>query len=169
MSITSPTPPTPTRSRVLLIAWVLLLLLGLFFIIAPTADLAGDARHGLPTDHQTTFTKVAGSSFASVRQSAPGTARYVTLLERGYALHELTFGVLFLAIVAIPFRRRERWAWWACWAVMIANLGYTLTFGRHDRTVLQRSLIGDIALPVLLLATIPAFFGRSRERVGAAR
>ncbi|HEX9342943.1 MAG TPA: hypothetical protein VF995_04940 [Actinomycetota bacterium] len=160
--------PPPTRSRVLPIAWVLLLLLGLFFLIAPAADLAGDARQGLPTDHQTTFTKVAGTSFASVRQSVPGTARYVTLLERGYALHELTFGLLFLAIVAVPFRRRERWAWWACWAVMVANLGYTLTFGRHDQTVLWRSLIGDVALPVLLLVTIPAFFFHPREAARAA-
>jgi hypothetical protein len=31
----------------------------------------------------------------------------VTQLEYGYALHELTFAVLFLAIVAIPFRRRR--------------------------------------------------------------
>jgi len=152
---------------VLLIAWVLLLLLGLFFLIAPAADLAGDARQGLPTDHQTTFTKLAGSNFANLKQSAPGTARYVTLLERGYALHELTFGLLFLAIVAVPFRRRERWAWWACWAVMVANLGYTLTFGQHDSTVLQRSLIGDIALPVLLLVSAPSFFSRRADRQAA--
>ncbi len=164
MSVTS---PAPTRSRVLLIAWVLLLLLGLFFLIAPAADLAGDARQGLPTDHQTTFTKLAGSNFANLKQSAPGTARYVTLLERGYALHELTFGLLFLAIVAVPFRRRERWAWWACWAVMVANLGYTLTFGQHDSTVLQRSLIGDIALPVLLLVSAPSFFSRRADRQAA--
>jgi hypothetical protein len=33
----------------------------------------------------------------------PGVAKYVTQLEYGYALHELTFAVLFLPIVAIPF------------------------------------------------------------------
>jgi hypothetical protein len=43
---------------------------------------------------------------------------------------------------------------------MIANLGYTLTFGVHDHTILARSLIVDIALPVLLLAHIPLFFKR---------
>lgn len=89
----------------------------------------------------------------------PGTARYITLLERGYALHELTFALLFLLIVAIPFRHRQRWAWWAAWTPMIANLGYTLTFGVHDHTILTRSLIVDIALPVLL-AHIPLFFRR---------
>jgi hypothetical protein len=39
----------------------------------------------------------------------------------------------------------------------IANLGYALTFGSHDPTVLYRSLIALIGLPVLLLH-IPAFF-----------
>jgi hypothetical protein len=46
---------------------------------------------------------------------------------------------------------------------MIANLGYTLAFGAHDHAILARSLIADIALPVLLLAHIPAFFTRHHE------
>jgi len=51
---------------------------------------------------------------------------------------------------------------------MIANLGYTLTFGVHDHTILARSLIADIALPVLLIAHIPAFFGPNRVQRPAA-
>ena len=43
---------------------------------------------------------------------------------------------------------------------MIANLGYTVTFGAHDHAILARGLITDIALPILLLAHIPAFFFR---------
>ncbi len=39
---------------------------------------------------------------------------------------------------------------------MIANLGYTFTFGIHDHAILTRSLIADIALPALPLAHIPA-------------
>ncbi len=46
---------------------------------------------------------------------------------------------------------------------MIANLGYTLTFGLHDHAILIRSLIVDIALPVLLLAHIPPFFNGNRQ------
>jgi hypothetical protein len=45
---------------------------------------------------------------------------------------------------------------------MIANLGYTLPFGVHDHAILARSLIADIALPLLLIAHIPAFFGPNR-------
>jgi hypothetical protein len=92
-------------------------------------------------------------------------ARYITTMEVGYALHELTFVVLFLALVLIPLRRRQPWAWWTCWAVMIANLGYTFTIARHDSTIMTRSLIADIAVPVLLLLCAPAVF----RRRGAAR
>src|SRR5579885_3327654 len=141
-------------------AWVLLLLLGAFYIFAPLSDLLADARTGIPSDHTTAFQKIAGTPWASAKQSAPGITHYVTRLEVGYAVHELVFGILFLCIVAIPFRRRRRWAWWACWAAMLADVAYSLTFGGYDSTILARSLVADIALPVLLLVQAPLFFGR---------
>lgn len=142
------------------IGLALLTILGLFYIYGASSDLISDAR-GLPTDHQHTFAALARQSFDQLRGGSPGTARYVTLLERGYALHELTFALLFLAIVWFPFRRRQQWGWWAAWLPMIANLGYTLTFGAHDATILARSLVATVGLPVILLAHIPAFFKRS--------
>jgi hypothetical protein len=141
---------------------VLMLLLGAFPALSSILDLLADSRTGLPSDHTGTFTAVAGTSWSQAQASTPGTARYITLLERGYAVHELTFALLLLLIVAIPFRRRQPWAWWAAWIPMIANLGYTLTFGAHDHTILIRSLIVDFALPVLLLAHIPLFFNADR-------
>jgi hypothetical protein len=145
-------------------AWIGLLLLGAFNLFAVASDLAADSGTGLPGDHTGTFTKIAGTSWASFRAAQPGAARYVTLLERGYALHELVFAILFLAIVAIPLRAGQRWAWWACWTVLIAYLGYTLTFGVHDPAILARSLIGVIALPVILLAQLPALGASRRGR-----
>ena len=142
----------------------LLLLIGVLYAFASVSDLAAALR-GLPSDHRTTFTALAGRSFADFRSADAGAANYVALLERGYAIHELTFAVLFLTVVAIPFRQRRRWAWWAAWTPMIANIGYTLTFGVHDPALLARALVTDVALPVLLLAHLPAFFG---HRDGAA-
>lgn len=140
---------------------ILLLLLALVYVFGAVNDLVADARNSLPVDHDVTFTALTRTSFAQTQSTAPGVARYVTLLERGYALHELTFALLFIVLLVIPFRRRQRWAWWTAWLLMIANLGYTLTFGVHDATILGRSLVADIALPVLLLAHIPAFFPRA--------
>lgn len=141
-------------------SWIGLILLGAFNVYAAVADLAATAGTGLPSDHTGTFAAVAGRTWASFKAAQPGAANYVTLLERGYALHELVFAILFLLIVVIPLRAGQRWAWWACWTVLIAYLGYTFTFGVHDSTILARSLIGVIALPVLLLAQMPALARR---------
>ncbi len=141
----------------------LLLLLGLFYVYGAAADLTALAAGNLPADHRGTFTRLAGASFGHAKIAGPGTASYITVLERGYAVHELTFALLFLVLLAVPFRRRQRWAWWAAWLPVIANLGYTFTFGIHDHAILARSLIADIALPLLLLAHIPAFFSRQRD------
>ncbi|MGH2516271.1 MAG: hypothetical protein ACRDHP_11505 [Ktedonobacterales bacterium] len=162
-------PAAVKTPRYLTIAWGLLLLLGAFLLFAAFSDLAADAGVGLPSDHLGTFHAVAGLTWDAARQSSPGIAHYITLLEVAYAVHELVFGVLFLVIVAIPFRRRARWAWWACWAVLLADVTYTLTFGAHDPTILTRSLVALIALPVLLLVQAPAFFGKRARRAESLR
>ncbi len=156
------------RPRYLMVTWALLLLLGALFLFASVSDLAADARTGLPTDHAATFAQVAGITWQSATHASPELTQYITLLEVAYAVHELVFAILFLLIVAIPFRRCARWAWWACWVPMAANLTYSLTFGRHDPKVLVYSLIADVALPVLLLVQAPAFFNRQTGRASAA-
>lgn len=94
---------------------------------------------------------MAGHPFPQIQKGQPGLANYITTLEVGYALHELTFAAMFLTIVLIPLRRGYRWAWWASWALIIASLGYTLTFGQHDPQILRRSLAIDVAVVALLL------------------
>ena len=44
---------------------------------------------------------------------------------------------------------------------MLANLTYTFAIAHYSTTTLVYSLIADIALPVLLLLHVPAFFGKS--------
>lgn len=140
------------------IAWILLLLLAAFPIVAPLLDLGGIARAGLPADHAPAFASLSGSSWAAFKHAQSGAAAYISQLETGYALHELVFGLLVFVIVAIPFRRGERWAWLACWAVLIADVGYSVGLASHDPTLFRQSLIAVVALPVLLLVQIPRFF-----------
>lgn len=154
----------PKQPVYLLVAWILLLLLGGFFLFASVSDLASDARTGLPSDHLEAFHSITGMTWSSAKLASPQITRYATLLEVTYAVHELVFGLLFLIIVAIPFRRRARWAWWACWVPMLANLTYTFAIAHYSTTTLTYSLIADIVLPVLLLLHIPAFFGKSAHR-----
>lgn len=159
-------PATTRAPRWFTTALVLLALIGAFNIFASVNDLISTDSSGLPSDHTGAFAKLSGATWTSFRSAHSGAASYVSLLERGYALHELTFAILFLAILAFPFRARQRWAWFTCWALLIAYLGYTLTFGAHDSAILPRSLIGAIGLPVLLLVSAPAFFGSRRAADG---
>lgn len=147
--------------RYLTVGWVLLALLGLVPFVSVAADLIADLTSGVPGDHQGAFARLAGMTWTTAQHAVPGVASYVTLLEVGYAVHELVFAIFFLVIVAIPFRRGERWAWWVSWALLLADLAYSITFGRYDSTILQRSLVVDILLPILLLVQIPRFFGRA--------
>ena len=149
--------------RYLSVGWVLLVLLSLFPFVSVAADLMADLTSGIPGDHRAAFARLAGTTWNGAQHTAPGLASYVTLLEIGYAVHELVFAIFFLVIIAIPFRRGERWAWWVSWALLLADVVYTITFGRYDSIILQRSLVVDVVLPILLLVQIPRFFGRTRH------
>ena len=49
-------------------------------------------------------------------------------------------------------------------ALLLADVIYTLTFGRYDSTILQRSLVVDVLLPILLVVQIRRFFGPVTRR-----
>jgi hypothetical protein len=146
------------------IGWIGLTVVGALMVFAVASDLRSDHSPGLPQDHQGTFTAVAGQSWANFVHASPGAAHYITRLEVGYALHELTFAALFLLIALIPLRRGATWAWWGCWAIMIAEVGYYATFGAQDPSIHARSLIAVIAVPVLLALSAPWIFAADRQR-----
>lgn len=146
------------------IGWIGLVLLGIFPLLASATDLSQDLRGALPADHVTTFLRVTHESYATFSQTNSGAAQYLHLLETGYAVHELVFGLLFLAIVIWPLRRGYWSAWVACCAVLIADATYTLTFGVNDNTIFTRSLVADILTPICLLLVAASFmFYRSKH------
>lgn len=50
----------PNQSGFLRVTWILLLLLGGFFLFASLSDLAADVRTGLPSDHLEAFQTITG-------------------------------------------------------------------------------------------------------------
>src|SRR6266567_5435620 len=71
----------PKQPGYLLVAWILLLLLGAFFLFASVSDLAADARTGLLSDHLEAFHTIVGVTWTSAKLSSPKITQYVTLLE----------------------------------------------------------------------------------------
>lgn len=141
-----------------------LVVLAAFPILASVADLVAISKTGIPSDHEQAFQAVSGMSVNAAQASASGLVHYVSLLETGYSVHELVFGILFLAIVIFALRHGAIWAWFACMTTLIADLVYTFTFGSYSETILRYSLIADIGLPVLLVvAGVTGVFGVGRR------
>jgi|SRR5579872_3412983 len=143
-----------TRSnRLTWVAWLLLAIISAVLLVFPLLDVAGILKMGIPSDHTTAFRALSGEDFTAFQSTGP--AAYVRQLEYAYALHELTFGLFFLVIVLVPLHRGDRWAWWSCWIVLIAYVGYTITFAHYSSTTLVYSLVPDAAIPILLLVIAP--------------
>jgi hypothetical protein len=51
--------------------------------------------------------RLTGATFMQVKTADPGIASYITTVERGYAVHELTFALPFMGLIAFPFLRRR--------------------------------------------------------------
>jgi hypothetical protein len=120
---------TRTRDRLQTAAWVLLLCIGAFLALGSIYDLLTAARGQLPSDHVASFTAVTGSSWQDA-----STAPYITRVEADYAIYELLFAAIFLVVAAIPLRRRERWAWWTCWLILVPELAFAIVFGANAPT-----------------------------------
>jgi hypothetical protein len=136
-------------------AWIGLAGLGVLTILLSLLDLAGDLSVGLPSDHRAAFLSLAGSVWTT---HASGPGAYVTVLEEGYAIHELAFGLLLLLVAAIPLRLGRRWAWVACWTLPLAIVGYATLIGSHDATILRYAVAELVVFLVFILAAVPAVF-----------
>ena len=98
------------------IAWILILVVDLGFIlwgagaaVAPEL-LPGPGGKGiLPAAYE----GYSGGSWSELVGTSPLVAGYMRVLYRMYGIYCVLFGLLGSAIAVIPFRRGERWAWWA--------------------------------------------------------
>lgn len=54
---------------------------------------------------------------------SPALADYSEAILRLYSLTGVALSILTLAVILIPYRRAERWAWAALWVLPAANLG----------------------------------------------
>lgn len=126
-------------------AWILLAITGLPFVLFGISALlfglsASDTPVGLPggPDAVASTTGVPWDEIIEEDETA------VTLLRgvsRVAGLAFLALGILVVTTASIPFRRRQRWAWFALWVVPAFMLGLLL----HERE-------GDfVAMPAILM------------------
>jgi hypothetical protein len=119
----SPPNPEPRRGFWARQGWKFLL--GLVVVIGLFG--VGDLIRGLDADPMIPE-GVAGLSPAEIRETSPNLARLADLQVRSGGLHLVVMAILWTAILAVPFRRGERWSWWAMWTFPGWSLAVAVTF-----------------------------------------
>jgi hypothetical protein len=158
-----------------LLAVVLVLVVDVGFVLwGAMAALAPDHLLGpggapiLPAGYEG-FT---GGSWQAMAHASPATAGYLELLFRTYGAYNVGFGVLAVAIAAVPFRRGERWAWWALLVGNLVTLGSAMTYDRLARAIGPFEVSEYIGLACLLAAlalTAPLRSSRSAHQPASVR
>ena len=126
-------------------AWVLLAISGLPLVIFGIGALLfglafSDTPVGLPGGPDA-VASTAGVPWGQVVAEDETAVTLLRGVSRVAGLAFLALGVLVMAVASIPFRRGQRWAWFALWVVPGFMLGLVL----HERN-------GDfVAMPVILL------------------
>lgn len=100
-------------------------LLGLVLVIG--AFGIGDLLVGLDADPAIPE-GVAGISPAEMRESAPDLARLADLQVRAGGIQLIVIAAVWSVLLAFPFRRRERWAWWSMWTFPAWALAVAVMF-----------------------------------------
>jgi uncharacterized membrane protein HdeD (DUF308 family) len=102
-------------------AWWIFFLLGVLTVISAPIGLAGVPPNP-PSPEATT-----GLSLDQMAQRIPGFHAYITSIARQLGNFMLASGVLMTLVAAFPYRKGERWAWFAAWtmpvllAIQLAN------------------------------------------------
>lgn len=97
----------------------LVLVIGLFGV--------GDLLRGLDADAAIPE-GVVGMSPDEIRESSPEVARLADLQVRSGGIHLIVIAATWTAILLLPFRRGERWAWWSMWTFPAWSLAVAVTF-----------------------------------------
>jgi hypothetical protein len=71
---------------------------------------------------------VAGLTIDEMRATSPPMFDLVDLQVRAGGLHLIVIGLLWGAILLVPFRRGERWAWFAMWTFPAWGLVVSVSF-----------------------------------------
>lgn len=109
-------------------AWVLLVLVALFMTLAALSYIAfglqavPDYELALPEGRVSTVSLLEGGP----EQLTPIFQN--TLMELG--IMEAALGILAIAVAAVPYRRGQRWAWYALWVLPLAVLGANINAAR---------------------------------------
>lgn len=135
--------------------WWIFFLLGVGAVLAAPIQLRGRAPNPPSPEG------ITGFSLAEIGEHVPGMPGFIASLSRQLGNFMLTSGLLMAAIAAIPFRKGERWAWWAMWSAPLLLLIQFINSNFGSGWWADLGLI-PVTL-VALIAQFRKFFPKSRD------
>jgi hypothetical protein len=141
-------------------------LIGLFGI--------GDMMNGAadPQDGEKVYmTGVTGMTWNELQAASPSVARLIDTIFRANGATLTSLALLSLAICQVPYRKGERWAWYALWALpmwMVLTAFFIATVEKKPGAgtpvpVISGSVLSVISASVLLLSS-PKYFRKPGGR-----
>ncbi len=147
-------------------AWKILLgvimLIG-FFGVGDMLTGASDLQNG----EKVYMTGVTGMTWNELQATSPTVARRIDTIFRTNGATLATMALLSLAICLTGYRKGERWAWYALWALPVWMILTAFTIATVEKQagagtpvpVISGSVLSAISIAVQMLS-IPRFFGK---------
>jgi hypothetical protein len=134
---------------VILVADVGIVLYGVLAVTTPSLLTAGYERY-------------SGTSWASLVAQAPETAAYLLVVYRMVGGLNVALGFTLIAIIVGPFRRGDRWAWFAVLCGNLLGFGVPMTYDQITGAIGFFEILEYVAIAAVLVALVIAW----REQEG---
>lgn len=151
------------------VPWALVVLSALFAILG-----LGDVLAGIAFE-PTTALAITGKTIDEIQAESPAGYIVIDYIYRGGGITLALFASLMTIVLAIPYRRAERWAWGAAWllpawagAVFLVALVHGTAPGQPISAVAWSGVGFAILTAALLLVDRPRFAGPVNARAHAA-
>ncbi len=95
-------------------AWIIIFVFGVLWLIAAPINLQGRPPDP-PSPEATT-----GLTLDEMAARLPGLRDYIGGISRQLGNFMLVIGMLLAGIGAVPYRKGEKWAWYACWIIPVS-------------------------------------------------
>lgn len=130
-------------------AWILILAADAGIVLYGVLALA------TPSALTAAYETYTGSTWESLVASTPAAAAYVLLVYRLVGGLNVGLGVTLIAVVAGPYRRGERWAWFAVLMGNVIGFGVPMTYDQITGAVgtfeiLEFVAVGAVVIGLLL-------------------
>lgn len=91
--------------------------------------------------------RLTGLTWNQVLTTYPNFASYVVSLEEAIGSGLLVFGILAVVLIIVPFRKGQKWAWYAAWTIplyVVLDINYAMKLGYWPVTSVELllSLVG---------------------------